>query len=59
MWAAGNAGICTQLTFLEALLFGSMVSATDPVTVLSVFQRLGANADLFALVRARDALPLL
>ena len=50
MWGAGAARACVQLTPLEALLFGSMVSATDPVSVLAVFQRLGADPDLFALV---------
>jgi sodium/hydrogen exchanger 8 len=95
VWAAGALGLCTAFTFLEALLFGSIVSATDPVrhflqlsfqiphchrqswdslkgaqppsllprcccdvlcpyclqvTVLAVFQKLGADANLFALV---------
>ena len=31
VWAAGALGLCTAFTFLEALLFGSIVSATDPV----------------------------
>jgi sodium/hydrogen exchanger 8 len=35
---------------LEALLFGSLISATDPVTVLSVFQELSVNVDLYCLV---------
>ena len=47
---AGAAGLCLRLSPLEALIFGSIVSATDPVTVLAVFQRLGAHPDLYALV---------
>ena len=50
VWGAGAARLCAPLAPLEALLFGSMVSATDPVSVLAVFQRLGADPDLFALV---------
>jgi NhaP-type Na+/H+ or K+/H+ antiporter len=37
-------------SLLEALLFGSLISATDPVTVLSVFQELSVNVDLYCLV---------
>lgn len=37
-------------SWLEALLFGSLISATDPVTVLSVFQELSVNVDLYCLV---------
>lgn len=47
MWLAGMANMCYKLTFLEATLFGAIISATDPVTVLSVFNSLGANVDLY------------
>ncbi|KAL4451761.1 hypothetical protein ABPG75_007423 [Micractinium tetrahymenae] len=56
VWAAGAAGLCTALPLLETLLFGSIISATDPVSVLAVFQRLGANQDLFALVLGESLL---
>mmetsp|Transcript_5583 Transcript_5583/g.14202 ORF Transcript_5583/g.14202 Transcript_5583/m.14202 type:complete len:698 (-) Transcript_5583:324-2417(-) len=56
MWLAGKAGMCYGVTFLEATLFGAIVSATDPVTVLSVFQSLGANADLYSLVFGESVL---
>ncbi|KAK3699397.1 hypothetical protein QZH41_018553 [Actinostola sp. cb2023] len=36
--------------FLECLLFGSLVSATDPVTVLAIFHDLHVDVDLYALV---------
>lgn len=34
VWAAGTAGLCSSLSWLESLLFGSIISATDPVGVL-------------------------
>ena len=53
---AGAAGLCLLLSPLEALVFGSIVSATDPVTVLAVFQRLGAHPDLYALIFGESVL---
>lgn len=35
---------------LDSFAFGSLVSATDPVTVLAVFKSLDADENLFALV---------
>ncbi|KAH0854380.1 hypothetical protein HID58_073709, partial [Brassica napus] len=32
-----------RLPFVECLMFGSLISATDPVTVLSIFQELGSD----------------
>ncbi|KAI3426063.1 hypothetical protein D9Q98_008031 [Chlorella vulgaris] len=56
VWGAGVLGVCTPFHFLPALLFGSIVSATDPVTVLAVFQRLGADQDLYSLVFGESVL---
>jgi sodium/hydrogen exchanger 8 len=39
-----------KLPLVECMMFGALVSATDPVTVLSIFQELGTNVNLFALV---------
>ncbi|PNW87467.1 hypothetical protein CHLRE_02g144550v5 [Chlamydomonas reinhardtii] len=47
MWGFGRQGWCYQMTLLENLTFGALISATDPVTVLAVFQRLGAQPDLY------------
>ncbi|KAF6263350.1 Cation/H+ exchanger [Scenedesmus sp. NREL 46B-D3] len=47
MWAAGQLRLCFALRFLEALTFGALISATDPVTVLAIFQALGADPDLY------------
>ncbi|KAJ1622177.1 Sodium/hydrogen exchanger family-domain-containing protein [Pavlovales sp. CCMP2436] len=47
---AGEAGISHPMGGLAALTFGSLISATDPVTVLAVFQALGVKVDLFSMV---------
>lgn len=38
VWYAGQLGLCYPLGLLASLVFGSLISATDPVTVLAVFQ---------------------
>jgi len=50
MIGAGEAGISHPMGGLAALTFGSLISATDPVTVLAVFQALGVKVDLFSMV---------
>ena len=50
MWLVGQAGISYPITFYNSCLFGSIVSATDPVTVLAIFGRIDVNKDLNALV---------
>jgi sodium/hydrogen exchanger 8 len=50
VYAASELALCTPLTGLASLTFGALISATDPVTVLSVFQALGVAPELFALV---------
>lgn len=32
-----------ELPFVECLMFGALISATDPVTVLSIFQVCGVH----------------
>jgi len=41
---------------LASLTFGSLISATDPVTVLAVFQALGVKVDLFSMVFGESVL---
>ncbi|KAG1671988.1 hypothetical protein FOA52_013361 [Chlamydomonas sp. UWO 241] len=47
MWTFGAIGWCYPMPFLFCLTFGAIISATDPVAVLAVFQSLGANPDLY------------
>mmetsp|Transcript_13179 Transcript_13179/g.25148 ORF Transcript_13179/g.25148 Transcript_13179/m.25148 type:complete len:586 (-) Transcript_13179:225-1982(-) len=47
---AGLMGVCLQLPMLNAMAFGTLISATDPVTTLSLFQELGVDLDLYGLV---------
>ena len=56
VWLCGVVGICTSLPFLHALIFGALISATDPVTVLAVFQALGVKVDLFSMVFGESVL---
>ncbi|RWR95108.1 sodium/hydrogen exchanger 6-like protein isoform X2 [Cinnamomum micranthum f. kanehirae] len=45
-----------KLPFVECLTFGALISATDPVTVLSIFQELGTDMNLYALVFGESVL---
>ena len=50
MYFLGLIGLSHQFSFVNAVLFGSIIGATDPVTVLSIFTDLKVNPDLFAVV---------
>ena len=56
VWQAGQMGLCYPLSVLASLTFGSLISATDPVTVLAVFQALGVKVDLFSMVFGESVL---
>jgi sodium/hydrogen exchanger 8 len=56
VWWAGQQGWCYPLGLLASLVFGSLISATDPVTVLAVFQALGVKVDLFSMVFGESVL---
>ncbi|KAM7279523.1 hypothetical protein ACFE04_006657 [Oxalis oulophora] len=45
-----------ELPFVECLMFGALISATDPVTVLGIFQELGTDVNLYALVFGESVL---
>nr|XP_032834380.1 sodium/hydrogen exchanger 6 isoform X2 [Petromyzon marinus] len=42
--------------FTDCLLFGAIISATDPVTVLAIFAELGVDVDLYALLFGESVL---
>jgi len=44
----------TPLTFPQALLFGALISATDPVAVIALFQELGVPKKLMMLVEGES-----
>ena len=50
MYILGVLGLSYPFSFVNAMLFGSIIGATDPVTVLSIFTNLKVNPDLFAVV---------
>jgi len=56
VYQAGQMGLCYPLGMLSSLVFGSLISATDPVTVLAVFQALGVKVDLFSMVFGESVL---
>jgi len=56
LYSAGWLGLCYPLTKLAALFFGSLISATDPVTVLAVFKAIGVRDDIFAIVFGESVL---
>ncbi|KAL9274072.1 Sodium/hydrogen exchanger 6-like protein [Drosera capensis] len=45
-----------RLPFVECLMFGALISSTDPVTVLAIFQELGTDVNLYALVFGESVL---
>jgi len=49
-------GVMTNMSFLECLLWGSLISATDPVTVLAIFKELRVDFDLYSNVFGESVL---
>ncbi|XP_066965843.1 sodium/hydrogen exchanger 6 isoform X4 [Macrobrachium rosenbergii] len=45
LWLIGS-----SYSFIDCLLFGALISATDPVTVLAIFSDLHVDVNLYALV---------
>ena len=42
--------------FNDCLLFGAIISATDPVTILAIFHDLNVDVDLYAIVFGESVL---
>ncbi|TYH29713.1 hypothetical protein ES288_A01G034400v1 [Gossypium darwinii] len=55
-YIGGRMYLMYGLPFVECLMFGALISATDPVTVLSIFQELGTDTNLYALVFGESVL---
>ncbi|XP_073058785.1 sodium/hydrogen exchanger 6-like [Primulina huaijiensis] len=56
VYLGGVTFLMYKLPFVECLMFGALISATDPVTVLSIFQELGTDVNLYALVFGESVL---
>ncbi|KAG2635759.1 sodium/hydrogen exchanger 6-like isoform X2 [Panicum virgatum] len=56
VYLGGLLYIIYRLPLVECMMFGALVSATDPVTVLSIFQELGTDTNLYALVFGESVL---
>lgn len=50
LWGLGKAGLSHDISLLETICFGSLISATDPVSTLAVFTELRVDPTLFYLV---------
>ena len=50
VYMVGKISFVTSFDKYEAFAFGSLISATDPVAVLSIFKDLKVNKTLFALI---------
>mmetsp|Transcript_9648 Transcript_9648/g.35348 ORF Transcript_9648/g.35348 Transcript_9648/m.35348 type:complete len:539 (-) Transcript_9648:132-1748(-) len=56
VYGLGAIGACYKLQPLNAFIFGSLISATDPVTVLAIFSEMGADKNLYSLVFGESVL---
>jgi len=56
VYLAGQSGLCYPMGALASLTFGSLISATDPVTVIAVFNKIGVKVDLFSMVFGESVL---
>ncbi|PIA37552.1 hypothetical protein AQUCO_03000254v1 [Aquilegia coerulea] len=56
VYLGGLTFLMYRLPFVECLMFGALISATDPVTVLSIFQEFGTDMNLYALVFGESVL---
>lgn len=51
LWGvAQTSAMSVNLSFKESLAFGSLISATDPVTTLAIFQELKVESQLFYII---------
>ena len=55
-YGLGTVGISYPLTLLDALTFGALISATDPVATLAIFHAVDVDATLYMLVFGESVL---
>jgi len=55
-WGAGRSGLAADFGWPQALLFGSVLAATDPISVLALFRELGVPGRLYQLVEGESLL---
>jgi len=48
--------LSTSFTFLDTLYFGALISPTDPLTIISIFNDLHVDVNLYALVFGESVL---
>lgn len=56
LYIAGRLGVSVHLSVAECLTFGALISATDPVSTLAIFQELRVDPTLFYLVFGESVL---
>lgn len=49
-WLFGKAHMSAEFSWKESFAFGSLISATDPVSVLAIFKEMNADKNLFAII---------
>lgn len=50
------AHLASSFTFLDTLYFGALISSTDPLTILVIFNDLHVDVNLYALVFGESVL---
>jgi NhaP-type Na+/H+ or K+/H+ antiporter len=56
LYLLARGGVIFELSLVECLLFGSLISATDPVAVLAVFQGKKVDDDLYSILLGESIL---
>lgn len=54
LWWAVNQLAPGSIAFIEAMVFGALISATDPISVLSIFRSLGVDPRLSVIVEGES-----
>ncbi len=49
-YVVGQTSLSPEFSWKESFAFGSLISATDPVSVLAIFKEMDADVNLYAIV---------